>query len=114
MDVLSTALSGIRAAEKRLEVSANNVANANTEGFEAKVATPRTLGDGGVIVDISTKDPATITAPALDGEGTVELPNVSLDQEAAAQVQTVADAKANARVIKTQRALDDALLDIEA
>lgn len=114
MDVLGTALSGMRAAEKRLEVSADNVANSTTEGAKAKTTNARALDNGGVIVDVSFRDPATVTAPAIDGSGTVELPNTSLDEEAVTQIQAVSAFKANVSVIKAQKEMDQSLLDIQA
>lgn len=114
MDAINTALSGLRAAEKRLEVSADNIANVNTEGAKAKEVGARTGDQGGVIVDIRVKDPATVTVPSLDGQGTTELPNTSLDQEVVNQVQAGVEVKANLRVITTQKNLDQALLDIQA
>ena len=113
-NVFSTALSGLRAAETRLGVSANNVANANTPGFEAKEVGARPINDGGVIVDIRTKNPATVAAPSPGGEGTVQVPNVSLDQEAVNQVSAGYDFKANLKVLQVQKELDNALLDIQA
>lgn len=113
-DVYSTALSGLRAAETRLGVSANNVANISSEGFEAQSAVARPQDGGGVIVDIRAKDPATLTAPSPSGEGTVQVANVSLDEEAVNQVSAGYDFKANLKVIEVQKSLDEALLDIQA
>lgn len=114
MDVLGTALSGMRAAEKRLEVSADNVANSTTEGAKAKTTNARSAENGGVIVDVSFRDPATVTVPSTDGRGTVELPNTSLDQEAVTQIQATTAFKANVNVIKAQKEMDQSLLDIQA
>lgn len=108
-NVVSTALSGLAAAEQRLGVSANNVANGTTPGFEAKEAKARPLDGGGVIVDIQNKNPATLTGP--DGEA---VPNVSLDEEVANQITAGYDFKANLKVLQVQKEMDQALLDIQA
>lgn len=114
MNVYGVALSGLNAASARIGVSANNVANSTTEDFQAKQATARPLDGGGVVVDVKTKNPATVPAPALGGEGTVQLPNVSLEQEVVNQVSASYDFKANLKVLEVQKELDKALLDIQA
>lgn len=113
-NVFGIALSGLRAAETRIGTSANNVANVTTTGFEAKQVNARAADGGGVIVDIQNKNPASFTAPSPDGEGTIELPNVSLDEEVANQITAGYDFKANLKVIQVQKELDDSLLDIQA
>lgn len=113
-DVYGTALSGLQAAGTRLAVSANNVANSTSTGYEAEEAVSRAQENGGVIVDIRSKNPATLTAPSPDGEGTVEVPNVSLDEEVISKVSAGYDFKANLKVVETQKKLDKALLDIQA
>jgi flagellar basal-body rod protein FlgC len=114
-NVYSTALSGLRASEARIGVSANNVANSSTIGFEAKEVTARSADNGGVIVDVRSKNPATLAAPSPNGSGeTVQVPNVSLDEEVVNQVSAGYDFKANLKVLQVQKELDKALLDISA
>ncbi len=114
-NVYATALSGLRASETRLGVSANNVANSSTYDFKAQEVTAKASDTGGVIVDIRTKNPATLSAPSPDGSGeTVQVPNVSLDQEVVNQVSAGYDFKANLKVLQVQKELDKALLDISA
>ncbi|MBT5810351.1 MAG: flagellar hook-associated protein FlgK, partial [Rhodospirillaceae bacterium] len=52
---LRTALSGIQAQQTALQISANNISNANTEGYTRKEVefTPRRLGADGAGVEIS-------------------------------------------------------------
>ncbi|HEY1090511.1 MAG TPA: flagellar basal body protein, partial [Burkholderiaceae bacterium] len=45
---LSTALSGISAAQERLRASANNVANLSTDGYKAQRVDLSTVAGGGV------------------------------------------------------------------
>lgn len=108
-NILGTALSGLQAAETRIGVSANNVANSTTPGFEAKTVTARAAENGGVIVDIRNSNAATLRGP--DGE---QASNVSLDEEVVNQVRAGYDFKANLKVIETQKELDKALFDIQA
>ncbi len=114
-DVFGIALSGLKAAETRIATSAYNVANISTQDARAKEATGRTLGDGGVIVDVTDRNPATVQVPSPDGSGDVQnLPNVSLDQEVATQVNAKSEFQANLKVMQAQRKLDEALFDIQA
>lgn len=50
---ISSALSAVTAAFKKLYVSANNTANANTEGFKKSRAVLNEGPQGGVIVTLS-------------------------------------------------------------
>lgn len=107
MDVTSIALSGLKAADSRLAVSANNIANASTPGFKPADAVQESVDNGGVIVDIRQRIPA-----SQDTEG--ELPNVSLEQEVVNTVTAANDFQANLRLLKVQKELDKSLLDIQA
>jgi len=50
------ALSGLQAAKTRLNVSANNVANAQTEGFRPSTVQTRAQTGGGVQTTVQTAD----------------------------------------------------------
>jgi flagellar basal body rod protein FlgC len=114
-DVYNTALSGLNAAQTRLNVSANNIANLTTPDAPAKEAVARSVQVGGVVVDVRDKSPATIAVPSSDGGGdTIQLPNVSLEQEVTKQLTASYDYKANLKIIKTQRDMDRSLLNIQA
>lgn len=108
MDGFSTALSGLNAATTRIANSANNIANANTPNFKATDAVQRSADNGGVIVDIRERQPATLDS----AEGKV--PNVSLEQEVVNTVTAENDFKANLRVLQVQKELSKSLLDIQA
>lgn len=96
--VLDIALTGLQAASTRIGVSANNVANSTTPGFKADEVVQSSQENGGVIVDVRST--------GVEG--------VSLDQEVANQLVASYDYKANLQVIKTQKELDQSLLDITA
>ena len=121
--VLSTALSGLQAATRRVGVSANNIANALTsrpasspEGaFRAQRVVASAVPGGGVKTTVTDKDPATLRGPDPSVPGGVSVfPNVDFAEEAVNQIVAVASYKANAAVIRTQQEIDDALLDIKA
>ena len=113
MDAINTALSGLNAASLRLAVSADNTANARTEGYAAKEVEQTPRDGGGVDAKVVEKNPATITAVNNDGE-TVQLPNVSPEREVAEQVVAVSSYKANARTLIVQDDIQEALLNITA
>ena len=112
MDITNIAVSGMNAAEKRLANAANNIVNARTPDYQATDATARSLENGGVTVDIRERDPATVEVATENG--TQNLPNVSLEQEAVNSVTASYDFQANAKLLKVQKELDKALLDIQA
>jgi len=132
MTVTSIALSGLNAAEKRLSVSANNIANANTttsldssgntinQAYRAQTVVQSTQQNGGVRADVRTADTPTIRVAAAEGDrlaaedGTIEIPNVALDEELVNQQIASYDFKANVKVLKVQDNLTKSLLDIVA
>ncbi|NKB60412.1 MAG: hypothetical protein GKS00_29250 [Alphaproteobacteria bacterium] len=124
--VLSTALSGLTAATKRIGVSANNIANALTSRpttagapapagtFAAQEVTQRSVAGGGVSAEVRDKDPATVTGvDPSSPTGLSAFPNVDFAEEAVNQIVAVNLYRANAAVIRVQQEIDDALLDIE-
>ncbi len=113
VDVSAIALSGFNASAQRLAVSANNIANANSDGFKAQDVVQTSSPAGGVRADVVTRSPATVSVAAADG-GTRELPNVSLEQEVVNSDIATYSAQANLKVLQTQKKLDQYLLDIQA
>ena len=111
MDAINTALSGLNAATRRLAVSAENTANQQTENYRAQKLEQEALDSGGVRTNVVEKNPATITAVNTEGE-TVELPNVSLEEEVAQQVISTYTYKANLRTIQVAQDLQESLLNI--
>lgn len=94
----ASALSGMAAAQKRLDVVANNIANRATEGFQASIVTQQAQPSGGVRTVVTRRPDS--------GEGYVE--------DRVEQIQALYDFKAN---VKSLQAADDALgslLDIRS
>ena len=96
--ITSIALSGMNAAQTALEVSAGNVANANTPGYQRREAVNTPQPDGGVS--------ATVRIAAQEGP--------SLEADAVSQLQAKNAFLANLAVFKTGSRLAGALLDKEA
>ena len=123
-DAISSAQSALSALSTSLAVTANNVANGNTDGFKSRDVRLATGPDGqGVRVgDLVADDsaggyrPAAVSAQNAAGvyEPTVamvETSNVDLARQAASMVETARTVEANAAVIRTQDDMLGTLLD---
>jgi len=128
---LTTALSGLTAATRRLEASASNTANARTtgplpvEGASARTpesgrpyvpvqAVDSALATGGVRSSLVAMDPGLYAeyqpdSPDANAEGMIAAPAVDPGAEATQQILARAGYKANAAVV---RATDGMLRDI--
>jgi flagellar hook protein FlgE len=92
-----TSMSGIRAALVRLQVSANDVANANTDGHADHRVVNRSRAAGGVDANV---------------EGTDR--SVSLEEEAVEGIVAGHEVRANAAVLRTRVEMDQSLIDLLA
>ena len=91
-------VSAMRAAGVRLAVTANNIANINTEGFKASRTVSSVQPNGtGVMVNVSKTD----SAPDLSVE-TVD------------SLITLRYAQANGKVFKVQSSLDESIFSMFA
>lgn len=93
---VSTALSGLSAANERLRASANNVANLSTEGYRRERVEASTTEDGGVATTV-TKLPQ---------------PGADLEADVVQRQSATYEFIANLRVLQTQMRAEGALLDI--
>jgi flagellar basal-body rod protein FlgC len=136
MSSISTiALSGMKAATRRVEVSASNIANVMTTGAlpnadgtvpagaptayaPLEVVQTESAG-GGTQTTVTTAKPSTTAvsdpqAPFADQNGLVAAPNVDLSQEMIGQMIASYSFAANATVMKTDAQMNKALLNIMA
>ena len=127
-EALRTAASGLAAASRAFQNSANNVANAGTvgrvdatdpseEAFEPRDIQQVTTPGGGVATVSVRRDPATQTvfapgSPLANDQGLVAAPNVDLGEELVNQIAAEAAFSANAAVIRSVDEQQDELLDI--
>ena len=114
-NTINIALTGLEAFRKKLEVTANNTANANTDHFKKSRVTMAAACPDGVTVTISQVDTPGTPIP-VDESGTVmeESSNVSLEEEMTDLVTTKHLFEANARVIQTADEITGTLLDTKA
>ncbi len=125
---INTALSGLNAASKRLENSANNIANQFSTSTSLNGVTSNTpyvptdidqvsLSAGGVQALVKQRENATTQAydptnPAANEDGLVTYPNVDTAQELISQQVAAYDFKANLKTIKVADEMQQSLLDI--
>lgn len=113
------ALSGLQAAAKRLENSANNIANQHTtdeatgRAFEPRDIVQISEEAGGVRTESIMRDPATVAFPGIDSEtGVVKAPSVDTAEELITQQSTLYDAEANRAILEAQDKREQDLLNI--
>jgi flagellar basal-body rod protein FlgC len=121
---IGISLTGLRAASLRMEVSANNVANAQTTSktngpFIPKDVVQVNQGLGGTLAYVvdSDKAPVTLFDPGnseADSNGLVQMPAVDLIEEAAKQLDARISFMANLKAIENQKNIQDSLLSIFA
>lgn len=103
ISAIHTALSGITAFAKQIEVSAHNVANVNTDGFKKSRVDLVELEGGGVLPVVQKDDSA---GPAVlkdtgNGQTQVALSNVELGEEAVNQMIAQRAFQASLQTLKT-------------
>lgn len=94
-NITATALSGMNAAQTRLNVAAHNVANLNTQVFTRQQVVQTTQPDGGVASSVTRAD----------------TPGAAPETDLVAQLQAKNAFLANLAVFKTQDKLTGALLN---
>lgn len=113
ISAIHTALSGLTAFAKQIEVTANNVANVNTDGFK-KSRTEFIEADAGGVLPVVQKDDSAGPAVLKDtgyGPAQVELSNVDLGEEAVNQIVAQRGFEANLRTLKTADDMLGSILD---
>ena len=110
---IHTALSGLTAFAKQIEVVAHNVANVNTDGFKKSRAEFVEVESGGVLPVVQKDNSAGPTVLKDTGYGPtqVELSNVDLAEEAVSQIIAQRGFEANLRTLKTADDMLGAILD---
>jgi len=111
---MDSALSALSAFGTKLDVTANNIANVNSEGFKkSRVAFQE--ADPGVTVSISQVNTPGDPVPAGDGTGKMtESSNVDVAEEMVNLKTTKNGFEANLKTIKTEDQMLGSLFDITA
>ncbi|WP_419655276.1 conserved uncharacterized protein, DUF1078, related to flagellar basal bodyrod protein [Desulfosarcina variabilis str. Montpellier] len=110
---VDSSLSAVNAFSKKMQVTANNVANVNTDEFKKSRVTLSEGRSGGVEANVSKVDtpgyPKQITEEGQAKE--VESSNVDLTEEMTESVSTQRAQEANLKSIKVQDEMIGSLLD---
>lgn len=109
---INVAMTALRALDKKMEVTANNTANVNTDGFKASRVETQEAYPGGVKVTISQTETPGTPLPVAEGSETAESSNVSLEEQMLELVTTPQMYKANLEVVKSEDEMLGSLLDI--
>lgn len=111
---VNSSISALKAYKTRLEVTANNVANVNTEEFKKSRTTMKEGVNGGVQVEIDRVDTPGYRYQELRGDQVVEIEssNVDLVEELPDLMVTQHAYTANLKVLQTHDQMLGSLLDI--
>jgi len=115
ISAIHTALSGLTAFAKQIEVVSHNVANVNTDGFKKSRTEFVEIETGGVL-PVVQKDNSAGPAVLKDtsyGPAQVELSNVDLAEEAVNQIVAQRGFEANLRTLKTADDMLGSILDMK-
>lgn len=112
---IHSALSGLTAFSKQIEVTAHNVANVMTDGFKKSHLEFVSVEPGGVLPVVRKDDSAGPTVLRDSGYGPiqVELSNVDLGEEAVNQIIGQRGFEANLQALKTANDMLGSILDIK-
>lgn len=110
-----TALSGLTAFSRQIEVTAHNVANVNTHGFKKSHTEFVSVETGGVLPVVQKDDSIGPTVLRDRGYGPtqMELSNVDLGEEAVNQIIGQRMFEANIQALKTANDMLGSILDMK-
>ncbi len=112
----NTSASALQAYGGSQAVTANNIANVNTDGFDKQRAMMQEQEPAGVSMEVETvESQGAIRIDDTDaGQEQVETSNVDLNEEMPQMIENQRSFEANTKVIKTQDQMLGTLLDIKA
>ena len=115
ISAIHTALSGLTAFSKQIEVVAHNVANVNTDGFKKSRTEFVEIPIGGVLPVVEKDDSSgpTVLRDTGGNQTMVELSNVDLGEEVVQQIVAQRSFEANLQTLRTGDALLGSILDIK-
>ncbi len=112
---INSALSALGAFGKKLEVTANNIANVNTESFKKSRAIFQEADQSGVTVTVSKVNTPGAPIPPEDGSGKMnESSNVDPAEEIVNLLTTQLGFQANLKAIMADEEMLGSLYDILA
>jgi flagellar basal-body rod protein FlgC len=114
ISAIHTALSGLTAFGKQIEVVAHNVANVNTDGFKRSKTEFVEVPTGGVLPVVEKDHSAgpTVLRDTGSSPAMVELSNVVIGEDTVQQILAQRSFEANLHTLKTGDALLGSILDL--
>lgn len=114
ISAMSNAVAALKAFDKKMAVTTNNIANWQTEGFKKSRADLKEGEAGAVTVDISVVDTPGPIVAVEENNGIVEkeLSNVDLAEEIPQTIIAQTGFEANLKMLKTEDEMMGSLLDI--
>ena len=111
---VNSAISALQAYKSKMGVTANNIANVNTDEFKKRRATLREGTNGGVQVNVQQVNTPGIRYKAFEGDQLAEKEssNVNLEAEIPEMMITQRTYEANLKVLQTQNKMLGSVLDI--
>ncbi len=110
-----TALSAIRAFERKAATTAHNVANLNTDGFKANRVVMEASAPGGVRAEVYRVDTPGAVIDTGDGSGELrETSNVNLARETGSLIVSKQGHKANLKTLQTCEEMTQTVIDLLA
>ena len=111
---VNSTLSALQAYKKSMNVTANNIANVNTEAFKKSRATMKEGVNGGVEVNAEKVNTPGHRYQELQGDQMVEkeTSNVNLEEELPDLMVTQRTYEANLKVLQTRDKMLGSMLDI--
>jgi flagellar basal-body rod protein FlgC len=114
ISAVNSTVSALQAYQTQMQVTSNNVANVNTEGFKKSKATLKEGDNGDVQVDVNRVNTPGHRYQELEGDQMVEkeTSNVDLTEEFPQMMVTQHAYEANMKVLQTQDRMLGTTLDI--
>ena len=111
---VNSAISALQAYKSKLRVTANNIANVNTDEFKKSRTTLEEGTNGGVQVNIHRVNTPGFRYKAFEGDQLAEKEssNVNLEEEIPEMMVTQRTYEANLKVLQTQNKMLGSVLDI--
>jgi len=113
---IHSALSGLTAIQKKMESTANNVANLNTDAYKKTRVTlhaQEPQGIQAVVQQIQTPGPI-VYEQTPEGESLVEKSNVELTEELPTMMLSRRFFQANLKIVRVEDEMLGSLLDIKS
>jgi len=113
---ISSSLSALNAIQTKTQVTANNTANVNTDGFKKSRATlVEADAQGGVAIEVQrVETPGSLVYESTEaGEVLVEKSNVDISEELPTMMMDRRALQANVKAVQIQDEMLGSLLDIK-